>query len=178
MAWKEQQSTLSKNTGDLSCLASLLLMVVCSQGMAFLLRNYFSCCKQKILKAVFTTTVQSMKYLAIKLITNGEFPLWRSGNEFNWYPWGCRFDPRPRSVGWGSSIAVSCGIGHRGSSDPELLWCRPTAAALIQRLGWELPYAVDGTLKSKNKQAKTSNKCINLKFWKLTNTEERIQRPQ
>ena len=27
------------------------------------------------------------------------FPLWLSGNEPNWYPWGCRFDPWPRSVG-------------------------------------------------------------------------------
>ena len=27
-----------------------------------------------------------------------EFPLWFSGNKPDWYPWGCRFDPRPCSV--------------------------------------------------------------------------------
>ena len=32
------------------------------------------------------------------------------------------------------------------------LWCRPAAAALIQPLAWELPYAIDVALKSKNKQ--------------------------
>ena len=38
---------------------------------------------------------------------------------------------------------MSCGIGHRRGSDPELLWlwCRPVAIALIQPLAWEPPYA-------------------------------------
>ena len=36
-----------------------------------------------------------------------EFLLWRRGNEFNWHPRGCGFSPWPRSVGWGSGIAVS-----------------------------------------------------------------------
>ena len=38
---------------------------------------------------------------------------------------------------------VSCGVGHRRSSDPALLWlwCRPAATALIQPLAWEPPYA-------------------------------------
>ena len=31
-------------------------------------------------------------------------------------------DPWPRSVGSGSGVAVSCGVGRRHSSDPELLW--------------------------------------------------------
>ena len=46
--------------------------------------------------------------------------------------------------GWGSCAAVSCGIGHRGGLDPELLWLwyRPVAAALVQPLAWEPPYAV------------------------------------
>ena len=41
-------------------------------------------------------------------------------------------------------IAVSCGVGHRCSSDPALLWlwCRPGAAAPIGPLAWEPPYAV------------------------------------
>ena len=35
-----------------------------------------------------------------------------------------------------SSVAVSCGVGHRNGSDPELLWlwCRPTAVAPIRPL--------------------------------------------
>ena len=28
-----------------------------------------------------------------------EFPLWLSGNEHHWYPWGCGFDPWPGSRG-------------------------------------------------------------------------------
>ena len=46
---------------------------------------------------------------------------------------------------------MSCGVGHRHDSDPMLLWlwCRLAAAALIQPLGWQLPYAADKALKSK-----------------------------
>ena len=36
---------------------------------------------------------------------------------------------------------MNCGVGHRLSSDPMWLWCGFTAAALIQPLVWELPYA-------------------------------------
>ena len=32
---------------------------------------------------------------------------------------GCRFNPWPRSVGWGASVMVSCGVVR---SDPMLLW--------------------------------------------------------
>ena len=55
-----------------------------------------------------------------------EFPLWHSRNESYSYPWGCRFNPWPRSVGQGSGIVVSCGVGHRCGLDPVLLWlwCR------------------------------------------------------
>ena len=39
----------------------------------------------------------------------------------------------------GSSIALSCGVGHRLGLDPGLLWLwhRPIAIALIQPLTWE-----------------------------------------
>ena len=49
----------------------------------------------------------------------------------------------------GSGGAVSCGVGHRRSSDLALLWlgCRPAATALIQPLAWEPPYATGATLK-------------------------------
>ena len=46
----------------------------------------------------------------------------------------------------GSSVAMSCGVGCRCSSDPVLLWCRPAAAALIEPLAQELPHAVPVTL--------------------------------
>ena len=53
---------------------------------------------------------------------------------------------------------MSCGVGHRRSSDPSLLWLwlRPAAVAPIEPLAWNLPYAVGVALKSKktNKQTK------------------------
>ena len=46
-------------------------------------------------------------------------------------------------MGQGSGVAMSCGVGCRRSSDPELLWlwCRPVATAPIRPLAWEPPYA-------------------------------------
>jgi len=57
-------------------------------------------------------------------------------------------------VGWGSSVALSCGVGHRCHSDPALLWlwCRLAAAAPTQPLAWEFPYATGAALKSKKKK--------------------------
>ena len=57
-------------------------------------------------------------------------------------------------MGKGSSVAVSCGIGRRCGSDPELLWLwgRLAAIALIPPLARELPYAMDMALKSKKKK--------------------------
>ena len=45
------------------------------------------------------------------------------------YPWEFGFDPWPRSVGWGSCMAMSCGVDGRCGSDPALLWLwrRPAA---------------------------------------------------
>ena len=43
---------------------------------------------------------------------NREFPLWYSGNESDWYPWGCGFNPWPRLVGRESGLAVNYGIVH------------------------------------------------------------------
>ena len=61
----------------------------------------------------------------------------------------CGFDPWPRSVGYGSGVAVCCGVGGRHSSDPALLWlwCRPVATAPIRTQAWEPPYAVGTALK-------------------------------
>ena len=49
---------------------------------------------------------------------------------------------------------MSCGVGHRHSLDPGLLWlwCRPAAEALIQPLAWEPPYAAGVALKKKKKK--------------------------
>ena len=55
---------------------------------------------------------------------------------------------------------MSCGMGHRHDSDPELLWLwhMPAAAALICPLTWELPYATSVALKQKtNKQQQQKN---------------------
>ena len=55
----------------------------------------------------------------------------------------------------GFHVAVSCGVGRRLGSDPGLLWlwCRPAAAAQIQPLAWDPPYAAGTAIKSnKNKQ--------------------------
>ena len=51
----------------------------------------------------------------------------------------------------GSSVAMSCGIGHRCHSDPMWLWRRLAAVALIWPLAWELPYVADAALKKKKK---------------------------
>ena len=65
----------------------------------------------------------------------------------------------PRLPQWfkGPSVAVSCGVGHRHSSGPVLLWpwCRLVAIAPIGPLSWELPYAVRAALNIQNKQNKT-----------------------
>ena len=51
-------------------------------------------------------------------------------------------------------MAMSCGVGHRLSSDLVLpwLWCRLTAATPIQSLAWELPYASGLALKKGPKE--------------------------
>ena len=49
---------------------------------------------------------------------------------------------------------MSCGVGRRCGSDPELLWLwhRPAATALIQSLAWELPYTAGAALKKKKEK--------------------------
>ena len=61
-------------------------------------------------------------------VSQEPLPLWCWGNESDWYPRGCWFDPWPLSVGWRSGITMSCGVG----------WA---AIALIGPLAWELTYA-------------------------------------
>ena len=56
-------------------------------------------------------------------------------------------------------LAVSCGVGCRHGSDPELLllWRRPVAMAPIRPLVWEVPYAV-GAAPAKAKRPKKKKK--------------------
>ena len=44
---------------------------------------------------------------------------------------------------------MSCGIGHRHGSNPELLWlwCRAAATVPIGPLAWEPPHVVGAALK-------------------------------
>ena len=55
-----------------------------------------------------------------------------------------------------AGIAMSCGVGHRHGLDPPLLWlwCRLAAAAQIQPLAWEPPYAASAALKTAKKKKK------------------------
>ena len=55
---------------------------------------------------------------------------------------------------------MSCGVGHRRSSDPELLWLwrRPAAAAPIRPLAWEPPYAMAAAQEMAKRQKKKKKK--------------------
>ena len=57
---------------------------------------------------------------------------------------------------------MSCGVGRFCVSVPTLLWlwCGPAAAARIQPLAWELPYAVDAALK--RRQQKKAQLCFSI----------------
>ena len=68
-------------------------------------------------------------------------------------------------MGYGSSIAVSYGVGHRHSSDLTLLWRRLAAAALIRPLVWELCYAAGRALKKKKKEEEEKKKKIVVCKW-------------
>ena len=62
---------------------------------------------------------------------------------------------------------MSCGVGHRHSSDLVLLWLwrRPVATALFSPTAWEPPYATGAALekteRQKKKKIQTSNYKIN-----------------
>ena len=65
---------------------------------------------------------------------------------------------------------MSCGVGRRCGSDPELLWLwrRLAAIALIQPLAWEPPYAVAAAqemAKKDQKKKKRKRKKKEIKFY-------------
>ena len=53
---------------------------------------------------------------------------------------------------------MSCGVGHRCSSDLTLLWIwhRLAAVAMTRPLAWEPPYAMGAALKTKKEKEKAS----------------------
>ena len=75
-------------------------------------------------------------------------------------PAGLPSHAAPHSVGYGSSVSVSCGVGARRDSDPALLWlwCRPVATALIWPLARKLTCALGGALKSHNNSNNTKER--------------------
>uniref|UniRef100_A0A4X1SIA2 Apoptosis inhibitor 5 n=1 Tax=Sus scrofa TaxID=9823 RepID=A0A4X1SIA2_PIG len=95
----------------------------------------------------------------------------------------------PCSVGLRSGVAVSCGVGCRCGSDPELLWLwrRLVATAPIQPLAWEPPYAAGAAQeiatttttrqKDKNKQTnkKTNQNCISFLLYSFFQHKDAYQ---
>ena len=67
-------------------------------------------------------------------------------------------------MGKGSGVATSCGVGHRCSLDPVLLWLwyRPADTAPIWPLAWEPPYGMGAALKgqTKNDNPETSRNVL------------------
>ena len=61
---------------------------------------------------------------------------------------------------------MNCGVGRGRGSDPTLLWlwCRPVAAAPIQTLAWEPPYATGVAQKTAKRQKKKKKKVHNFLF--------------
>ena len=59
---------------------------------------------------------------------------------------------------------MSCGVGYRRGSDPELLWLwyRLAATAPTRPLAWEPPYAPGAALKDKTNKQKTTLVVINM----------------
>ena len=57
---------------------------------------------------------------------------------------------------------MSCDFGRRPGLNLALLWlwCRPAAAALIQPLAWERPYAAGAALKKKKIKNKLCNDTL------------------
>ena len=57
---------------------------------------------------------------------------------------------------------MSCGVGHRRSSDPALLWLWHTLVATVptRPLAWEPPYAAEAAQEMAKRQKKKSIWCL------------------
>ena len=102
---------------------------------------------------ILTTNAVMPHYLTEKIFYKVKlwgFPLWLSGLSWLKNPTCIHEDVGliPGLTQWGKNPAF---IGHKCGLDPVLLWlwCRPAAAAPIQPLAWELPYAAHAALKKK-----------------------------
>ena len=76
---------------------------------------------------------------------------------------------------------MSCGVDCRRGWDPALLWLwrRPVAAAPIQPLAWEPPYALEAALektKKKKKKKKKEKKKKNKKDKKKKKKKQKKQK--
>ena len=62
---------------------------------------------------------------------------------------------------------MSCGIGCRRGSDPELLWLwyRPMAIAPIRPLAWEPPYAIGVALEMAKTNKQTNKRNIRRSYY-------------
>ena len=107
-------------------------------------------------KMHFFNLILNQNLLMYQKSTKWSSPCGSVVNEPDWHPWGCGLDPWPCSVGWGSSVASSCGVGRRYSSDPALLWpwLRLVATAPNGPLAWEPPYVASEALKREKDQKK------------------------
>ena len=75
---------------------------------------------------------------------------------------------------------MSCGVGHRHSSDPQLLrlWCRLTATAPSRPLAWEPPYAVGVALENGKKTKKEKKTRLIISELNIYLKESEIQKSQ
>lgn len=115
--------------------------------------------KKKKRKEDSCGVVATRNDLAFKL-DRLEFPSCLSRNESDEHPWGRGFNSWPCPVGWGSSVAVSCGVGGRRGLELVLmwLWCKPAATAPIWSLAWEPPYTAGAALKRPKQKTKNKKK--------------------
>ena len=75
---------------------------------------------------------------------------------------------------------MSCGVGHRLGSDPELLllWFRPAATAPIRPLTWEPFYAMGETLEKGKKTKKKKKKKKKKKQTNKKGMSERVKQKE
>ena len=75
-----------------------------------------------------------------------------------------------RSLAWFSGLKIQCccGVGLGCGLDPELLWLwhRPAAAAAIQPLAWEFPYAPGAALKKIKKKKNQKSRIYKNLFYR------------
>ena len=95
---------------------------------------------------------------------NKAFPLWFSRNQTGQHIRGYGLDPWPHSVGWGSGVAVSCGVGRRRCRSQTQLgswvavaWAGSYSSDSTPSLGTSI-YHKYGPKRAKNLKKKKINK--------------------